>query len=312
MLAQLEDLHPNDVQVVFRHFPLLSIHDKASLAGQAAEAAGAQGAFWEMHDFLFDRYDEWTPLSPEEFIAWLKDASVALGLEANQFAEDLDSAKYEPMMEQAFTSSLASGLTGTPAILINGALFRLSPELSVLEATVRLLLLEEMQFEVYPEMTITPGEDFIARLKLDTGEVVIQLYSDEAPQAVNSFIFLAQSGWYDGNIIHLVIPETLVETGDPSGTGFGDPGYHFSTEISQDLTFDKPGMVAITSNGPDTNGSKFFITLSSLPELDGLHTIIGRVISGLDLLEALEARDPLEDIFLAPDARIDEIIIEEQ
>ena len=71
MLAQVEALHPNDVRVVFRHFPLYSIHDKASLAGEAAEAAGAQGAFWEMHDYLFDNYADWYSLPPEEFVNYI-------------------------------------------------------------------------------------------------------------------------------------------------------------------------------------------------------------------------------------------------
>jgi cyclophilin family peptidyl-prolyl cis-trans isomerase len=312
VLAQIEELHPNDFQLVFRHFPLLSIHDKASLAGQAAESAGEQGAFWEMHDYLFERFSEWTPMATSEFVLWLKDAAAEIGLDVVQFNSDIDTGRFAPMMEQAFTAALQSGLTGTPAMILNGEVFRLSPELPIMEASVRLLLLGNRQFTEYPPMTVSTGDDYIARLRLNTGEMVIQLYADAAPQAVNSFIFLAQSGWYDGNILHLVIPETLVETGDPSGTGFGDPGYHFETEFSSGLNYDAPGMVGITSNGPNTNGSKFFITMVPLPDLDGVHTLFGRVISGLDLLEGLIARDALDDILLSPETIIESITIEEQ
>lgn len=312
MLAQVEVLHPEDVRVVFRHFPLISIHDKASLAGQAAEAAGAQGAFWEMHDYLFDHYEEWYQLSPEAFIDWLRTAGESLELDVERFIGEIEGAVYEGTMVEAFNHALTVGLSGTPSIFLNEFKFQLAPELSILEASIKLLLIDDMKFTEYPDLIVEPGVDYIARLQLNVGEVVIQLFPDSAPQAVNSFLFLVDSGWFENNIIHRVLPEVLIESGDPSGTGFGDPGYFFDVENDAALSFDTPGRVAITSSGPHTNGSRFFITLTAFPELDGSHTIFGRVIEGLDLLMSLRERDPLDDILVEPEAYIETITVEER
>lgn len=312
MLAQIEEIHPEDVRIVFRQFPLMSIHDKASLAGQATEAAGDQGAFWEMHDYLFDHYDEWVQLTPESFIQWLVDAAENLEIDVERFQSDIEGGVFEPKMIDAFNAALTHGISGTPTIFLNETTFQLAPQLPILEASIKLLLIDEMKFHEYPQVTIEPGINYSARLHLNVGEVVIQLFPDSAPWAVNSFLFLARSGWFDTNLIHRVISGVLVETGDPSGTGFGDPGYFYDVESDPALTFDSPGMVAITSNGPSTNGSRFFITFIELPELDGSHTIFGRVVEGLDLLMELGERDPLDNILDPPEAFIESISIEER
>jgi len=152
-------------------------------------------------------------------------------------------------------------------------------------------------------MTLDPTKAYTAILETEGGDVVIQLLPDSAPQAVNSFIMLAQQGWFDGMEIHRVEPGVLVETGDPTGTGFGDPGYHLPDEIDPRLTFDRPGMVALASAGPGTGGSRFFINLQPLEDLTGSRTIFGRVLDGLDLLESLQARDPANDL-LSPGAAV--------
>ena len=310
MLAQLEALHPDDLRVIFRHFPLLSIHNKASLAGQASEAAGAQGKFWPMHDLLFERWEEWVDISPEAFRGWLSIAAIELDLDLEKFNDDIASGRYAAMMEEAFTAALSSGLTGTPAIFLNDVLFQLAPELPVLEAFVRLEIHKNRQFAAYPAMELASGSDLVVRLHLNIGEIVIQLYPDSAPLAVNSFLFLQNEAWFEGNGFIRVIQDVLVETGDPSGTGFGDPGYHYQLEIDPRLNFSEAGMVAITNSGSDSNGSKFFITLRPLQELDGQHTIFGRVVDGLELLSSLPERDPLDDILEAPQAFIETVTIE--
>ncbi|KPK89924.1 MAG: hypothetical protein AMJ88_16890 [Anaerolineae bacterium SM23_ 63] len=159
-------------------------------------------------------------------------------------------------------------------------------------------------------MTFEEKTKYFARIELDIGEIILQLYPDQAPLAVNSFIFLAKEGWFDGNLFHRVVPEGFVESGDPTGTGFGEPGYHFADEITEALSFDEPGMVALSSSGPDTNGSQFFITLAPLPELNNSRTIFGRVIEGLDLLKSLRARQPLEDLLIPPEVVILSVTIE--
>jgi cyclophilin family peptidyl-prolyl cis-trans isomerase len=101
-------------------------------------------------------------------------------------------------------------------------------------------------------------------------------------------------------------------TGDPSETGLGNPGFLFTTEIATGLHFDKPGILALDNNGPETNGSRFFITLASAPQREGQYTIIGQVLSGLDLLSALTPRDPLPGIYLPPGDELISVAVEER
>lgn len=121
---------------------------------------------------------------------------------------------------------------------------------------------------------------------------MIQLFPDKAPLAVNSFLFLARQGWYDGVTFHRVLIGFAAQAGDPSGTGKGNPGYFFFNDEINDLKFDKPGMVGVANSGPNTNGSQFFITFAPEPHLDGGYTIFGQVISGLDVAEQLTLPRP--------------------
>lgn len=311
MLARLQELHPEEVSVTYRPFPLISIHDKASLAGEAAEAAGEQGAFWAMHDYLFEHYDEWVSLDEEAFLGWLLQAGEEIGL-GETFAEAMQSRSFQEGMIAAYNRNLASGLTSTPFIFINGVWFRIEPTLENLEAATRLTLLREKQWEAPPPMTIQAGEKYLARIQTTEGDLLIELFSDAAPNTVNNFIFLAENGWYDDNPIFRVVPGSLAETGDPTGTGFGTPGYFIDDEINPDLDFSQAGMVAMSSAGPNTNGSQYFITLAPLPSLDGTRTIFGRVLSGLDGLQALEERDPFADMFAEQQPVVISIEIEKQ
>jgi cyclophilin family peptidyl-prolyl cis-trans isomerase/protein-disulfide isomerase len=312
ILKELLALHPDDLKVVFRHFPIKILHDKASLAGEAAESAGNQGNFWAMHDLLFERQNEWTNLSVPDFIEWLKAAAEELGLDTESFTNDIESGRYVVQMEEDFQTGIAYGLVGTPSIFINGNYFGFEPTLTLLEASIRLELLEAKRQSNTPPNTLNEGTNYTATLNLNIGKVVLQLYPESAPNAVNSFIYLARSGWYDDNPIFNVVNGRYIEAGDPSGTGFGDQGYHFDIEIDPTLRFDKPGLVAMSSSGPNTNGSRFFITLSALPELDGTRTIFGRVIEGLDLLTELSAREAMNDLLEPPEAIILTVTIEER
>ncbi|TFH33160.1 MAG: peptidylprolyl isomerase, partial [Anaerolineales bacterium] len=151
---------------------------------------------------------------------------------------------------------------------------------------------------------------YFAHLYLDQGEILIQLYPEQAPATVASFMFLAEQGWYDRIGFHTVQAGTLVESGDPSGTGLGGPGYLLFDELSDTLNFNEIGMLAMSSSGPDTNGSRFFINLVPLPHLNGSRTIFGRVLKGLDLLMQLDERDPYLDLFEPYMLVIDTIAIE--
>ena len=302
ILADLRAEHPDDVRLVFRHFPLLPIHDKASLAGQAAEAAGAQGRFWDMHDLLFARQADWTELTPQEFRTWLMKAADDLGLDTAQFRRYVEEGVAEQRLEDAFRTGLASGIPGTPFLFFNNNLFQIDASRENLEAVTRLTLQEHANSGA----TLPPPVDrslvLKAILRFNLGAVEVLLFPAHAPQAVGSFVDLARRGWYNGSAVYRVVPGSYIELGDPSGTGYGDAGYRFGDEIDPGLGFDQAGMLGLASSGPNTNGSAFFITLEPMPELNGGRTIFGQVVDGLEVLKALPARDPLPDLLVAPPA----------
>jgi len=197
-------------------------------------------------------------------------------------------------------------------ILINGSL---QPsyilDYQSMSDAVGLIALGKKQFTECPSFNVDTKKQYIATIHTDKGDIVIQLFADKAPLAVNSFVFLARQGWFDGVTFHRVIPGFVAQAGDPSGTGKGNPGYFFKDEIS-DLKFDKPGMVGMANSGADTNGSQFFITFTPAANLDGAYTIFGQVIKGLDVAEKLTPRDPSQKTTLPPGDKILGVDIEEK
>lgn len=167
------------------------------------------------------------------------------------------------------------------------------------------------QFASVPEMQIDPAKKYTATVKMAKGgEFIIELYPDKAPVTVNSFVFLARQGFFNGLTFHRVIENFMAQGGDPTGTGMGGPGYKFENEDS-DLTFDKAGVVAMANSGRDTNGSQFFITFGPTPQLNGDYTIFGQVISGMDVVNGLRRRDPNQNPNFTGDAIETITIVEE-
>lgn len=312
MLTRLEEEYPQDLRVVYRHFPLVNNHDKALLATQAAEAAGSQGEFWAMHDLLFERQDEWKDLSIEDFQGWLSERAAELDLDVEQFNADMLSEENQSLAQSAWETNRDIGLPGTPSILINSKYYNGPRDFGSLEIIMNLLLLEERQYTQCPPQEIDPLKSYQATITTEKGDIVVELYPEAAPFAVNSFVFLARNGWYDGVTFHRVLPGQIAQAGDPTGTGFGGPGYAFSNEIAPDLKFDQPGVFAMANAGPDSNGSQFFITTSPAPSYDGLYTIFGQVIEGMDVVRDLSARNPAENANLPPGDEILSITIEER
>jgi cyclophilin family peptidyl-prolyl cis-trans isomerase len=176
---------------------------------------------------------------------------------------------------------------------------------------VKLALLEDRQYNAPPPMTINIDQTYLARVEMESGdEFVIELLPKSAPQTVNSFVFLAQEGWFDGVTFHRVLPGFVAQTGDPTGTGAGTPGYTIPNEIDTALSHNQPGVVAMANSGPDTNGSQWYITLGDTNQLDGSYTIFGRVIEGMDIVENITPRDPSQDPTLPPGDTILHITIE--
>lgn len=148
------------------------------------------------------------------------------------------------------------------------------------------------QYRDRPSFTIDRNKKYFATFEMEKGGTfVVELYPDKAPITVNSFVFLAREGFYDGVTFHRVLEGFMAQGGDPTGTGGGGPGYQFVNEDS-DLTFDKEGVVAMANAGRDTNGSQFFITFVPTPQLNGSYTIFGQVIEGMDVVHGITRRDP--------------------
>lgn len=145
-----------------------------------------------------------------------------------------------------------------------------------------------------PEMTIDPAKSYTATFQTEKGDFVAELFAREAPVTVNNFVFLARDGFYDGVTFHRVIPDFMAQTGDPTGTGSGGPGYRFNDEPGAlALRHDGPGILSMANAGPNTNGSQIFITYAATPHLNGKHGVFGRVTQGLDVLKQISPRDPM-------------------
>ncbi len=487
MLAQFQQQNPKDVQFVYHQFPLITIHDKAALAAQAAEAAGAQGKFWEMHDLLYSQQQTWTSLSPEEFRPLLGQYASEIGLDVPRFTADLGSKEIADRVTAAYNDATQLGLQGTPTIFINDMPYQMAPTLPMLQFAVKLIkggtygalppetidrssaytatidtskgkiivaldaakapeavnsfiflarqgwfdntpftavtsrfavigglgdtngyagyLVQPENAEVAdaalgqvglypldqsgqyfgallfitrqvitgttgvpffgqvvggldvlsaldlrdsaqspaadtiksvtvegptvapkptptprpsltwsqpPAMTIDVKKAYTATITTAKGDIVIQLLPQVAPIAVNSFVFLARQGYFNGVTFHRVIPGFMAQGGDPTGTGTGGPGYQFANEVTTTLKFDGPGLVAMANSGPGTNGSQFFITYAAASHLDGQYTIFGKVVKGMDVAQALTPRDPSMNPNAPPGDAMISVTIEEK
>ncbi|MEM9773778.1 MAG: peptidylprolyl isomerase [Chloroflexota bacterium] len=143
-------------------------------------------------------------------------------------------------------------------------------------------------------------------------QFIMELYPKSAPLTVNSFVFLANEGWFNGVTFHRVLPGFVAQTGDPSGTGQGGPGYQLPNEIDVSLTHANEGVVAMANSGPDTNGSQWYITLGNAANLDGSYTIFGQVTEGMDVVQGISPRDPARDPSAPEGDMIESIVIEEK
>jgi cyclophilin family peptidyl-prolyl cis-trans isomerase len=162
-----------------------------------------------------------------------------------------------------------------------------------------------------PPMIVDPDRAYQATIATERGDIVLELYAGRATNAVNNFVFLAREGFYDDTTFHRVIPGFMAQAGDPTGTGTGGPGYAFPDEFDATLRHDGPGVLSMANAGPDTNGSQFFVTYDATPWLDDMHTVFGRVVAGMDVLESLVPRDPQQNPEV-PGDRIKTITIEEE
>ena len=288
---QLLEENPDKVRIVERMFPLIAISDKSALAAQAAEAAAEQGKYWEVRDLLYRQQADWTSLAVDDFEQWIITQAASLGLDVDQFKTDLKRDDIISRVQKAWEDGQKMGLPGTPLVILNGQIYGGPRDYNSLNDIMQLIVLGKRQFTACPPVTVQTNKQYLATLHTEKGDVVIQLFADKAPYTVNSFLFLVRNGWYENITFHRVIPDLFAQSGDPSGTGKGNPGYYVVTEIDPQLKFDRPGLVAMVNSGPDTSGSQFFITYAPAAQFDGKYTIFGQVLKGMDVLEQLTPRD---------------------
>jgi cyclophilin family peptidyl-prolyl cis-trans isomerase len=174
----------------------------------------------------------------------------------------------------------------------------------------------QMKWSSPPAMAIDVNKDYTATIKTNYGDIVVQLLPKESPKTVNNFVFLARQGYYNGVKFHRVIKGFMIQTGDPTGTGSGSPGYRFADELPVKHSYE-PGIVAMANAGPNTNGSQFFICsgaqakgLDSQPN----YTQFGRVISGMEIVSKIEnvpvtGREPSQPTI---DVHMESVTIEEK
>lgn len=295
--AQLEPLmiaiqaqYPDDVRIVYRHRPFPeSFHDKSILASQALEAAGIQGKFVELKNFLFEQQSNWAPVPKGDFDAWLEDNLANFEIEPTQFFKDMYSDEVVDKIDAAAQSANSLGINGTPTLFINGYPW---PEnergIEIFSAYVQLIKNQANEYDSCAPNVLQDGKEYSATINTTKGDIVVDLFADNAPYAVNSFVFLAQEGWYDG--LSFLATDGFILSGDPTDTGAGGPGYAYLDEINPDLNFDDPGKLATNNLGPGINGSSFFINKIMFEGRPNT-TIFGEVTEGMDVVNALELRE---------------------
>lgn len=168
---------------------------------------------------------------------------------------------------------------------------------------------EQKKWNYPPGMMIDTNSQYMATIDTELGKINVALHADKVPVTVNNFIFLSKNGFYDNTIFHRVIDNFMAQGGDPTGTGRGGPGYKFNDEFHAELRHDREGILSMANAGPNTNGSQFFITHLPTPWLDNKHSVFGEVITGMDVVLSIPARDPQNPN--NPGVKINSIKIEE-
>lgn len=154
------------------------------------------------------------------------------------------------------------------------------------------------QYSAAPALSIDSNKKYSATIETTRGTIEVDLFAQEAPNTVNNFVFLARDGFYNGTKFHRVIPNFMIQGGDPTGSGMGGPGYKFADEVGPGRVPHRhgKGSLSMANAGPNTNGSQFFITHLPQPHLDGKHTVFGQVTSGQDIVDSVQQGDQITNI----------------
>lgn len=305
LLTAVQEKYPDDVRLVFRHF---LFQDKSVLGAQAMEAAEKQGKFNIFKNFMFDRKTKnpanpehadlpddafWGSVTEDNFKAWLEKHIIELELEPTQFFKDMYSTEIVNKVQVAADSARSLGFGGTPTWFINGYEW---PEnqngLEIFSIFVQLIKNQENEYDACAPNVTQSDKNYSATISTTKGDITVDLFVDIAPVTVNSFVFLAQEGWYDG--LPFIATNEFALTGDPSDTGYGGPGYAYLDELGADYSSDTAGKLATFNLGPGINGSTFFFSKTGVESLQG-RTIFGEVTDGMEVVNAFELRENIFD-----------------
>ncbi len=285
VLWRLMEEYPGTVLLVYRHFPLLPLNDKALMAVQAVEAAARQGRFWEAHRYLYTHQAAWRDMAPEDFPEYLLDMARTLGLDAARFTQDLTDPDIQALAYRAWQAGQALGLDAAPILFLNGEWFPGPPTYEALRTVVALSQLEKRRFTACPPARVKPDHLYFLDLRLPTGRVSLRLEPQWAPQGVNAVVFLAQEGWYQGMGIYDITPGQALYLGDPSNTGYGHPGFLIPWEAPAVPL--QAGRVVLLPESPGWNSPRMAILLAPLSAWEQQVTVIGEVAQGMDTLRTV-------------------------
>ena len=152
------------------------------------------------------------------------------------------------------------------------------------------------QWKTPPDMQINPDKHYLVTIETARGAIELELYPEYAPQTVNNFVFLTGEDFYNDLKFHRVISDFMIQGGDPTGTGSGGPGYRFGDEVRNNPLKHETGVISMANAGPNTNGSQFFITHAPQSHLNGKHTVFGKVVSGQDVVDAIQEGDRMTSV----------------
>ena len=285
------------LKLVFRHFPLITIHDKSLITAHAVEAATLQNKFWEMHDLLYEKQKEWEGKSVAEITGTLKTYAQQLGMDADKLEKDMSSQAVIARVQRDIDSGTTAKLAGTPSLFLDGR--TVPPDAFVQQGVVdgiknyakaraeQLATLGNKSVAfAKPELVTSKDAKYVMTVKTTKGDIVAELDPALAPVNVNSVVFLAQQKYFEGAPVVLQDAQLgAVLMGNPTATG--NPGYVCDQEKSPAGAMTKPGVVALYTTDGQTASAQFVLTYSPTTDLDGRFTVIGNITSGLDVLKTL-------------------------
>ena len=234
---------------------------------------------------------DWATLSPESMgncnAAWM----------SGRYTKD--SSLMRHVLQQAQKYSTVGNARSRS--IINGKRLRITCLVTVLlslaGASCAAQVPTDKSYSAPPPMIIDSSKHYTATIETEKGNLTLELFASDAPATVNNFVFLAREGFYDNTIFHRVVPDFVVQGGDPTGTGSGTPGYYIDDEFSEHTHV--AGALSMANSGPNRNGCQFFITYEAEHHLDGKHSVFGQLVDGMNVLQRIEQGDVITRVTIA-------------